>query len=431
MFGASSQTQSDILVAGAGAAGLSTALALAHAGFSVFCAGPVDRRANGRTVALFEASLRFYKALGVWRHFHGKTAPLAKITMIDAIGARFPVPALSYAASEIGLSAFGENIENDVLVDGLAAIALSSPNLTLREVMISDIHFEDEAVRATLSDGHEVKAVLAVGADGRNSLVRTKTGIGTRSWTYPQIAYTALLSHTKAHRNISTEFHTRSGPCTLVPLRPIEGKPHRSSLVWLMSTEAAERRRVLPDTEMAQEIEAQVDSLLGHMEIDGPSGFFPMIGTSATRLACHRAALVGEAAHIIPPLAAQGLNLSLRDAAALAEVVEDARVLGTDFGSTQTLKAYERVRRSDVFIRTNGVDILNRSLLMDNIPVDFLRSAGVAAFSVIGPLRRALMREGVLPHGTLPRLMQERSVRRYLPNVQSAKAAPQHRGSQA
>jgi 2-octaprenyl-6-methoxyphenol hydroxylase len=431
MFGASPETQADILVTGAGAAGLSTALALAHVGFSVVCAGPIDRRANGRTVALFEASLRFYKALGVWRHFRGKTAPLAKITMIDATGARFPVPALSYAASEIGLSAFGENIENDVLVDGLAAIAAAAPNLTLREVMIGDIRFDDEAVLATHGDGHKVKAALAVGADGRNSLVRAKAGIGTQSWTYPQIAYTALLSHAKAHRNISTEFHTRSGPCTLVPLRPVEGKPHRSSLVWLMSPEAAERRRALPDAEMAQEIENQVDSWLGHMEIDGPSGFFPMVGMSAARLACHRAAFVGEAAHIIPPLAAQGLNLSLRDAAALAEVVEDARLFGVDIGSAETLKSYEEARRSDVFIRTNGVDILNRSLLMDNIPVDFLRSAGVAAFSMIGPLRRALMREGVLPHGTLPRLMQERPVRHYPPTARSAKAAPQRRGSQA
>src|SRR5262245_12198459 len=123
------ETQADILVAGAGAAGLSTALALAHAGFSVFCAGPIDRRGNGRTVALFEASLRFYKALGVWPHFRGKTAPLAKITMIDATGPRIPVPTLTYAAAEIGLSAFGENIENDVLVGGLAGIPSTTPNL--------------------------------------------------------------------------------------------------------------------------------------------------------------------------------------------------------------------------------------------------------------------------------------------------------------
>jgi 2-octaprenyl-6-methoxyphenol hydroxylase len=406
------ETQADILVAGAGAAGLSTALALAQAGFSVVCAGHVDGRPNGRTVALFESSLRFYKALGVWPHFRGMTAPLAKITMLDATGARLPVPSLTFAASEIGLAAFGENIENNVLVEGLADIASASPNLLLHEGMISDIHFEPDVIHANLADGHRITAKLAVAADGRKSLVRTQAGIGTRAWTYPQIAFTALLSHAKPHRNISTEFHTRSGPCTLVPLRSAGGKPNRSSLVWLMSAGDAERRRGLPQSGLEQEIEDQIDSLLGKIEIDGPSGFFPMAGMSANRLTGHRVALVGEAAHIFPPLAAQGLNLSLRDAAALVEVLEDARVLGDDIGATQTLKAYESSRRSDIFLRTNGVDILNRSLLSDFFPVYFLRGAGLLAFSTIGPLRRALMREGVLPHGALPRLMQERPGKR-------------------
>ena len=406
------ETHADILVAGAGAAGLSAAIALAQAGFSVVCVGHVDTRANGRTVALFEASLRFYKALGVWPRFRGKTAPLARITMIDATGARLPVPSVSFAAREIGLSAFGENIENNVLVEGLADIAAATGNLVLHEGMISDIWFEADAIRACLADGHCVTAKLAVAADGRNSLVRAKAGIGTRSWTYPQIAFTALLSHAKPHRNISTEFHTRSGPCTLVPLRPAENKPNRSSLVWLMSPGEAERRRELSPSRLAQEIEDQVDSLLGRIEIDGPGGFFPMAGMSASRLFGHRAVLIGEAAHIFPPLAAQGLNLSLRDSAALVEALEDARALGHDIGSARTLDSYESARRSDIFLRTNGVDILNRSLLSDFFPVDFLRGAGLLAFSAIGPLRRALMREGVLTHGTLPRLMQPRPLKR-------------------
>jgi 2-octaprenyl-6-methoxyphenol hydroxylase len=409
-------THADILVAGAGAAGLSTALALAHAGFSVFCVGHVDTRANGRTVALFEASLRFYKALGLWPHFRGKTAPLARIAMIDATGARFPVPAVSFAASEIGLSAFGENIENNVLVEGLAEIAAESRNLVLHEGIIDDISFGEEAIRATLANGHELTALLVAAADGRASLARTKAGIGTRVWTYPQMAFTALLSHAKPHRNITTEFHTRSGPCTLVPLRPAENKPNRSSLVWLMTPEATERRRAVPNSELAQEIEDQVDSLLGKIEIDGPSAFFPMAGMSADRLVGYRIALVGEAAHIFPPLAAQGLNLSLRDAAVLAEVLEDARALGADIGSVQTLKTYATARRSDIFLRTNGVDILNRALLWNFLPADFLRGAGSYALAMIGPLRRALMREGVLTHGTLPRLMQERPARRFTPS---------------
>ena len=155
---------------------------------------------------------------------------------------------------------------------------------------------------------------------------------------------------------------------------------------------------------------------MGKIEIDGPGGFFPMAGMSANRLSGHRVALCGEAAHIFPPLAAQGLNLSLRDSAALVEVLEDARALGADIGAAQTLKAYDNVRRSDIFLRTNGVDILNRSLLSNFFPVDFLRGAGLFAFSMIGPLRRALMREGVLTHGTLPRLMRERPLRHFPPS---------------
>jgi 2-octaprenyl-6-methoxyphenol hydroxylase len=414
------ETQADILVAGAGAAGLSTAIALAQAGFSAVCAGHVDLGANGRTVALFEASLRFYKALGVWPHFRGKTAQLARITMVDATGARLPVPSVNFAASEIGLAAFGENIENCVLVEGLAEIASATGNLVLHEGMISDICFETAAVRATLTDGHCVTAKLVAAADGRKSFVRTQAGIGTRTWAYPQVAFTALLSHAKPHRNISTEFHTRSGPCTLVPLRPAPGRPNRSSLVWLMSAAEAERRGALPKPLLEQEIENQVDSLLGKIAIDGPSGFFPMAGMSANRLIGHRVALIGEAAHIFPPLAAQGLNLSLRDAAALVEALEDARSLGADVGSVQTLKAYEHARRSDIFLRTNGVDILNRSLLADLFPVDFLRGAGLLAFSIIGPLRRALMREGVLTHGTLPRLMRERPLRHIAPSSRAS-----------
>jgi 2-octaprenyl-6-methoxyphenol hydroxylase len=406
------ETQADILVAGAGAAGLSAAIALAQAGFSVVCVGHVDTRANGRTVALFEASLRFYKALGVWPRFRGKTAPLARIAMIDATGARLPVPSLSFAASEIGLAAFGENIENNVLVEGLAEIASATKNLILHEGMIGDISFGPDAIHATLADGNCVTARLATAADGRNSLVRTKAGIGTRAWTYPQIAFTTLLSHAKPHRNISTEFHTRSGPCTLVPLRAAPDRPNRSSLVWLMSAAEAERRRALSQLALSQEIEDQTDSLLGKIEIEGPGGFFPMAGMSASRLSGHRVALTGEAAHIFPPLAAQGLNLSLRDAAALVEILEDARALGHDIGSARTLNAYDNARRSDIFLRTNGVDILNRSLLADFFPVDVLRGAGLLAFSAIGPLRRALMREGVLTHGTLPRLMQERPLKR-------------------
>lgn len=405
--------QADVLVAGAGAAGLSAAIALAQAGFSVVCVGELDRRANGRTVALFEASLRFYKSIGLWPQLRGKAAPLEKIRMVDATGARFAAPEIEFAAREIGLSAFGENVENNVLVEALAETARRTPGLVLIEAMLGDMRFNDETAQAELKDGRSIEAKMVVAADGRASISRAKAKIPARTWTYPQIALTALLSHARPHHNVSTEFHTRSGPCTLVPLRPLEGRPNRSSLVWLMSSEDAGRRRALDPARLGCEVERQVDSLLGAMEIEGSCGFFPMAAMSVRRLFGHRIALIGEAAHVFPPLAAQGLNLSLRDIAALVETLEDAQVLGQDIGEAQTLRAYARARAGDVFLRTNGVDILNRSLLIDFMPLDVLRSAGVFAFSMLGPLRRALMREGVLTHIALPRLMQPRRSLRF------------------
>lgn len=402
------ETRADILVAGAGAAGLAAAIALADAGFSVACVGRVDRRANGRTLALFEASLRFLKALGLWQKLRAKSAPIEKIRMIDATGALLSAPEAFFAASEIGLSAFGANVENDVLVETLADHAEACPGLQLVEDLLEDVRYGADLVRATTAAGKVVTAKLVVAADGRASLARTKAGLSARTWSYPQVALTALLSHEKPHRSISTEFHTRSGPCTLVPLRPLEGAPHRSSLVWLMTPEEAERRRGLDDEALADEVARQVDHLLGPMATGGARGFFPMAGMSADKLAGHRIALIGEAAHVFPPLAAQGLNLSLRDCAALVDVLEDAREAGEDIGAVRTLGAYQRARRHDITWRTNGIDLLNRSLLMDVVPVDILRGAGLFAFAMIGPLRRAIMREGVVPHGTLPRLMQKR-----------------------
>jgi 2-octaprenyl-6-methoxyphenol hydroxylase len=404
--GLSSLPSADIIVAGAGAAGLSAAIALADAGFQTLCIGRLDFGAHGRTVALFEGSLRFYRALGLWPQLVPLAAPIETISMIDDTGAAIRARTVTFSASEIGLPAFGANIENNALVEALAGIARARPNLTLHDGFLKDIAFEKESVRATAEDGSVFEAKLLVAADGRKSLARGKAGIGARAWTYPQVALTVFLAHEHPHRQISTEFHTRSGPCTLVPLPAKADAPHRSSLVWLMSGADAKRRAALAPDALAAEIQNQVHSLLGAMRLDGQPGYFPMTGLRVSRLAGHRIALIGEAAHVFPPLAAQGLNLSLRDTANLVEILEDAQTLGRDIGTAATLAPYSVERRSDISVRTLGIDVLNRSLLTDLIPVDFLRSAGLLAFAMIGPLRRAIMREGILPHGHLPRLMQ-------------------------
>lgn len=401
------ESKADIIVIGTGAAGLSAAIALAKAGFSVIAAGALEQHGIGRTVALFEASLRFYDALGLWPQLACQAAKIETIRMIDATGSPMPIPPIEFSASEIGLPAFGENIENDYLVARLATIAREIPSLSLEDEQLVDIAEGQDYLRAIFKSGRTIDAKLIIAADGQKSTVRAKARIGARRWTYPQVALTVLTAHEKPHCNVSNEFHTRNGPCTLVPLPPSETAPHRSSLVWLMSEAAATRRRSLSETALADEIEQQVQSVFGHMRLDGPCGTFPMTGLRVSRLTGRRIALLGEAAHVFPPLAAQGLNLSLRDTAALVDCVETARARGEDIGGTATLSTYAAARWPDISLRTHGIDILNRSLLADFLPVDLLRGMGFLAFTLIGPLRRAVMREGILPKGHLPPLMQK------------------------
>jgi 2-octaprenyl-6-methoxyphenol hydroxylase len=223
-----------------------------------------------------------------------------------------------------------------------------------------------------------------------------------RDWTYPQSAITTILAHDRPHRDVSTEFHTRSGPFTLVPLPG----GHRSSLVWVTGEGAARRLAALDDAALGQAVERQARAMLGAMRVDGPRGLVPMRGLAVARPAAARLALIGEAAHVFPPIGAQGLNLGLRDAATLRDVVLAAARDRRDPGARSVLDAYARGRRIDTAARTAAVDLLNRSLLTDLLPVDALRGLGLLAMGQLGPLRRLVMREGVLPRLGAPELMR-------------------------
>ncbi len=394
-----SLTAADVVVSGAGSAGLLAAVALAKSGWSVICAGPIDARPTGRTVALFEGSLRFLRQIDVWHRFAARAQPIKAITMIDDTGPFLPVPNLTLNAAEIELDALGSNVEIDRLIQGLVDEAATLPNLTLTRDRLATVDFEDERVRVTGEDGRVFTGRLIVAADGRRSLARLRARIAARAWHYPQVAITALLSHRKPHNGCSTEFHTRAGPCTLVPLKGTEAEPHRSSLVWLMSPREGDRRRALDDDAFALELQHQTRSIVGRLKLEPARGFFPMGGLRASRLAGPRIALIGEAAHAFPPLAAQGLNLTLRDVAQLVATLGAARARNADIGAGAVLADYERARRRDVALRTSGVDVLNRSIMTDFAAVDAIRGAGTIAVRLIGPLRRALLREGIVPPG--------------------------------
>jgi 2-octaprenyl-6-methoxyphenol hydroxylase len=392
----------DTAVVGAGATGLVAALALAGDGFETcLIGGSAAPTSDGRTVALLDGSVRLLEALGVWTAIKPDASPLATMRIIDDTGSLFRPPQAAFRATEIGLDAFGWNVENAVLVGHLLAHAKAAEHLTLVDHQADGAVVGQELSRISCSDGSTVEARLVVAADGRRSLLRTAAALKTRSWSYPQSALTTILGHDRPHDDASTEFHTRHGPFTLVPL-----PGRRSSLVWVTSPQKAEELARLDDDALALAIEGQGQSVLGRMTIAGARGVVPMSGLSVDRYHAPRLALVGEAAHVFPPIGAQGLNLGLRDVAALRDAVVDARATGEDIGGPKALAGYQRSRTLDVRLRTAAVDSLNRTLLSGLLPLDFLRGAGLLAMSGIGPLRRAVMREGVLPTFGAPRLMQ-------------------------
>ncbi len=402
--------KTQILVAGAGSTGVAAAMAFARAGFDVVLAGRFPPALPGRTVALFEASIRFLDALGVLPRVKEKASPIAAIRMVDDTGQFLPTPDLVLEAREIGLPALGVNISNDELVEILIAAARERSDFEIVEADIADYTFDGDGAVAKLADGRRIEADFVVAADGRGSRARAVAGIDTQEWSYPQVALTALLRHELPHEEVSVEFHTRSGPFTLVPLQGREGAPHRSSLVWLMSVADASRRLARSRLELQFELEDRSHGRLGAMAIEGDIGQFRMGGMRVSAYAKDRVALVGETCHVFPPIGAQGLNLSLRDVADLEDCLASVD-LSNRRELSHALSRYDRHRSADIGFRTLGVDLLNRSLIIPYLPVDLLRGAGFLAVSALAPLRRALIREGVAPHLLLPRLMQEKAPR--------------------
>ncbi|MDB5512025.1 MAG: ubiquinone biosynthesis hydroxylase, UbiH/UbiF/VisC/COQ6 family protein [Enterovirga sp.] len=383
----------DVAVVGAGAVGLAAALALARAGCATALVGPAPEGSDGRSAALLAGSLRFLASLGVGPAIADVSAPLASMRIVDDTGSLFRPPPVVFGAGELGLSAFGRNIENAALVRVLAEAARAQPGLTWTEQVATGLGPQGAVL---LADGGSVAATLVVAADGRRSRMREAAGITARHNAYPQAALTLVLAHERPHGDTSTEFHTRSGPFTLVPL-----PGHRSSLVWVGRPEESERLHGLDDAALERAVWRASHGLLGRVRIDGPRGLVPLSLLSVDRLGAGRVVLVGEAAHALPPIGAQGLNLGLADVASLARIVADATG-GAGLEPAAVLQRYGRDRMRDVRLRSVAVDGLNRALLSGLLPADAMRGLGLGLLARIGPLRRAVMRAG-LASGGLPR----------------------------
>lgn len=396
--------RSDIAVVGTGLAGLASALALAAKGVPVTLIGPrldaAGHARDTRSTALFGPSLTLLERTGVMKRLRDAPTPLSGLRLIDRSGGWITAPEVLFEASEIGIAAFGWNFENATLLAALGEAADDSAGITWVDASVAHIAHED-GVTVRTSDGDERTFRLVVGADGANSTCRSAAGVSTQSWSYPQTAIATRFAHARPHDTISTELHRRAGPLTTVPL-----PGRRSSLVWVERPEVATGLMALDDTGFAAALERELGGALGPISDIGPRAAFPLSGLTAEPIAARRIALVGEAAHRLPPIGAQGLNLGLRDAAWLADVVADALTDGRDPGGDDELAAYCGARRSDVASRTLAVDLLNRSLIADLLPFDMVRAGGLAALSAVGPLRQFFMRQGMAPPGPLPSLMQ-------------------------
>ncbi|MBM3529492.1 MAG: UbiH/UbiF family hydroxylase [Alphaproteobacteria bacterium] len=390
----------EVAVIGGGPAGLTAAIALASAGIETALIGP-EPSDDRRTTALLASSVAALEALGVWPDCAGQAAPLRTLRIADDTGRLIRAPEVQFEAGEIGLNAFGHNIENRHLLAALIRHAGAIGALTRLDTSADRIEPGAHDVRIDLASGGAVSARLIVAADGRNSICRTAAGIDTDRRTYPQTALTFNLRHTRPHNDTSTEFHTEEGPFTLVPLPGL-----RSSLVWVAAPRHAERIAKLGPDALSAEIERRSHSILGRIEAEPGHGRFPLASETARCFARDRIALVGEAAHLIPPIGAQGLNLGLRDAACVAELAVEARRRGGDVGAHDVLERYDALRRRDVTNRAFAVDLLNRTLLSDFLPAQSARGLGLYLVGRVGPLRRAAMREGVAPAAWQPRLMR-------------------------
>jgi 2-octaprenyl-6-methoxyphenol hydroxylase len=398
MSGGNESHTAEVAVIGGGPAGLLCAIALQAAGVDTLLIAPQPAD-DHRTTALLAGSVTALATLGVWPACLANAAPLKAIRIVDDTRRLIRAPEVTFTAEEIELDAFGYNIENRHLG---AALHARATELKLPRIARPATAVTCDRTGVTISfAGGRARARLAIGADGQRSMSRAAAGIGTRRRAYPQTALALNLAHARPHADTSTEFHGESGPLTLVPL-----PGRRSSLVCVLDPATAPALAAQTDAELSAEIERRAHSLFGAMHIEGGRGVFPLAIETAEAFARHRVALVGEAAHIVPPIGAQGLNLGLRDAATLAELVADAHRQNRDPGGADLLARYDALRRADVMSRSFAVDMLNRSLLTDFVPAQGARGLSLFLLDRIGPLRRALMREGVTPAASQPRLMR-------------------------
>ncbi|MFZ1814325.1 MAG: UbiH/UbiF family hydroxylase [Rhizobiaceae bacterium] len=399
----------DVFVAGNGLAGLTAALAMARNGHEVLVAAPRQTRPDLRTTALLNGSIRFLETLDAWDEARACAFPLSVMRIVDDTGRLVRAPQIDFRSSEIGLEAFGYNISNSVLSACLTKACEATGKVRFIDASLEACKRDGDRALIDLSDKTRVEACLAIGADGRQSQVRKDSGFGERAWQYPQTAVVVDFEHELPHGDTSTEFHTPSGPFTVVP-----NGSGRSGLVWVVTPREAERIKRLEADELNLEIEQRMQSILGKVKTISPLQAWPLAGMVARRFGAGPIVLVGEAAHVVPPIGAQGFNLGIRD-------VELLHGLAAPGASLSGIGERYHVRRSgDVAVRAASIDVLNRSLLSGFLPVQVARSLALYLLGSVSPLRRMVMREGVTPGEGLRALLSPEKARQRIQDAMKA-----------
>ncbi|MBS0563525.1 MAG: UbiH/UbiF family hydroxylase [Proteobacteria bacterium] len=392
--------QTDILISGGGVAGLTAAAAFGAAGFSVTCVDPAppvtdaaDDRADLRTTAFLQPARRLLEQAGLWASLAPHAAALQVMRIVDA-GGPTPEPRLvrDFTASEISDQPFGWNFPNWLLRRELVARLAALPNVSFHTgLATASVLTRDSAALVGLSDGSRIEARLLIAADGRDSPVRAALGIPARTFRYGQKALAFAVTHPRPHDNISTEVHRTGGPFTLVPLPDRDGQPS-SAVVWMAEGAEVARLAALPVPAFEAEMTARSAGLYGPLALVTRRSVWPILSRIADRFTGERTALVAEAAHVVPPIGAQGLNMSLADLACLLDL---ARAAPGRLGDRAMLDTYNRRRWPEAKARLTGIDLLNRASMLGAPTLRDLRAGALGALYALAPVRHTLMKAGL------------------------------------
>lgn len=378
----------DLVVVGAGPIGLIAALCFERVGHRVALVGP-DAPRDGRTTAILNDGVALLQRIGAWDLLQEKAAPLQTMRIVDGTRRLIRAPEARFDAQELALSAFGYNVQNADLLEVLSKAVTSKPDIMrVKKQIVGCAFHESGNAELSIEGGDVLNAPFVIAADGRNSVIRESAEIETKRWRYPQTALVMNLTHTRHHDFVSTEFHTETGPFTLVPL---PGK--RSSLVWVEKPALAEEMLGWSLEKLSLQVAERSHYLLGDVTVEDKPMAYPLSGLTANTFGKRNVVLVGESAHVFPPIGAQGMNLGMRDIAALERIMKKNQFKDADPYDVAAL--YANARRMDVSLRTRAVDALNRSLLTDFLPVHLGRGLGLYALNAMPVLRKFIMQQGL------------------------------------